>query len=68
MNNPGFPPTSTGETAGRDPLISQDVAEAQFHLPRANQTLTLARWVITTGGEYFFSPSISGLRHLAGQA
>ena len=68
VNNPGFPPTSTGEMAGRDPIVSQDVVDPQFHLPRESTTLTLARWVITTGGEYFFSPSIAGLRHLAGQA
>ena len=67
-NSPGFPPTSGGELAGRDPIISQDVADPQIHLPRQNTTLTLARWVITTGGEYFFSPSVSGLRHLARQA
>jgi hypothetical protein len=27
--------------------------------------LTLQRWVITTGGEYFFSPSIATIKTLA---
>lgn len=54
---------------GRDPIISQDVADPKFTLPRDPEALhlTLARWVITTGGEYFFSPSISGLKSLGGQ-
>ena len=53
---------------GRDPIISQDVAEPQFTLPRTPQALhlTLQRWVITTGGDYFFSPSIAAINQLAG--
>lgn len=53
---------------GRDPIISQDVTEPQFTLPRTPQALhlTLQRWVITTGGEYFFSPSIAAIKQLAG--
>lgn len=54
---------------GRDPIISQDVADPKFTLPRDPEALhlTLARWVITTGGEYFFSPSISALKQLVDQ-
>ena len=55
---------------GRDPIISQDVAEPKFALPRESEVLhlTLSRWVITTGGEYFFSPSIAALKSLSGQS
>jgi Dyp-type peroxidase family len=51
---------------GRDPIISQDVAEAGFSMPPDGH-LTLLRWVITTGGEYFFAPSIDALKMLAGE-
>lgn len=57
------------EGDGRDPIISQDQAEPKFTIPRGEDALhlTLARWVITTGGEYFFSPSITGIKQLSGQ-
>jgi Dyp-type peroxidase family len=51
---------------GRDPIISQDVADPTFSIPPDHLHLTLQRWVITTGGEYFFSPSISALKLLGG--
>jgi Dyp-type peroxidase family len=51
---------------GRDPIISQDVANPAFTIPPRPERLTLQRWVITTGGEYFFSPSISALHLLSG--
>jgi Dyp-type peroxidase family len=51
---------------GRDPIISQDVADPKFSIPPDHLHLVLQRWVITTGGEYFFSPSISALRMLSG--
>lgn len=52
---------------GRDPIISQDVENPEFNLPRGAKALhlTLQRWVITTGGEYFFSPSIAAIKLLA---
>jgi Dyp-type peroxidase family len=50
---------------GRDPIISQDVADPKFSIPPDHLHLVLQRWVITTGGEYLFSPSISALRMLA---
>lgn len=56
---------------GRDPIISQDVENPEFNLPRRDTEalhLALQRWVITTGGEYFFSPSIAGIKQLAGAA
>jgi Dyp-type peroxidase family len=51
---------------GRDPIIAQDVAEPAFRIPPRPERLNLQRWVITTGGEYFFSPSISALHFLSG--
>jgi Dyp-type peroxidase family len=51
---------------GRDPIISQDVADPRFRIPPRPDRLTLARWVLTTGGDYFFSPSMSALHLLAG--
>lgn len=60
-NHDDFP----GPGAGRDPIISQDVDAASFELP-PDRHLTLQRWVITTGGDYFFAPSISALHLLAG--
>lgn len=64
-NQDGFPQAEDG----RDPIISQDVADPKFTLPRDPEALhlTLARWVITTGGEYFFSPSIAAIGTLVGQ-
>jgi Dyp-type peroxidase family len=64
-NQDGFPQAEDG----RDPIISQDVAEPKFTLPRDPEALhlTLSRWVITTGGEYFLSPSIAALKSLSGQ-
>jgi len=64
MNQDNFPLAGDG----RDPIVSQDIEGAQFNLPRKDQEsihLTLARWVITRGGEYFLSPSIDGVRALS---
>ena len=43
---------------GRDPIISQDTETANFAITPAHH-LSLARWVTTSGGEYFVSPSAS---------
>jgi Dyp-type peroxidase family len=52
---------------GQDPTISQDNDPRPFHIPMAAGPLELqiAQWVFTTGGGYFFSPSISAIEHLA---
>jgi Dyp-type peroxidase family len=50
---------------GRDPIIAQDVATRELTAP--NIHLSMARWVQTTGGAYFFSPSLSAIRQLASQ-
>lgn len=65
MNQDGFPQAGDG----RDPITSQDQDKAKFKIPRREHEeihLELTRWVITRGGEYFLSPSIDGVRALAG--
>lgn len=59
VNTVDFP----GAADGVDPIISQNNPNPPFPLP-ANPHLTTQRWVTTTGGEYFFSPSISAVRSL----
>jgi Dyp-type peroxidase family len=53
---------------GEDPIISQALAEREFNLPPQATHLLMARWVFTTGGEFFFTPSISALAQLAAAA
>lgn len=61
INNTDFP--AAGD--GNDPIASQNVASAPFGLPPTNPHLAIARWVVTTGGDYFFSPSVSAVAALA---
>lgn len=49
---------------GRDPIISQDVDQRPFNLPPGH-AMSFAPWVITTGGAYLVSPSLSGLAELS---
>jgi Dyp-type peroxidase family len=52
---------------GVDPVASQIAGERRMRIPGAKtDQLHLPQWVTTTGGEYFFSPSISALEWLAG--
>jgi Dyp-type peroxidase family len=60
-NARGFPQAGDGE----DPIISQAVQEREFNLPPQATHLMMARWVFTTGGEFFFSPSLSAITRLA---
>ncbi|MBV9488044.1 MAG: Dyp-type peroxidase [Frankiaceae bacterium] len=63
-NAPGFQEPGDGE----DPIISQDNDPRVFRLPRAGATateLSIAQWVFTMGGGYFFAPSLTGLRVLS---
>lgn len=58
-NQPDFPQAGDG----RDPITSQDVPNPEFTLP-PDDHLTMLRWVITTGGGYFFSPSLDAIGFL----
>ena len=60
-NTADFPQPATGQ----DPIISQDTAQPGLAIP-PNPHLATANWVTTTGGGYFFAPSISALRTLSG--
>jgi Dyp-type peroxidase family len=64
VNDPNFP--SAG--AGQDPIITQSPETGSFTLPggRPDHLALMQRFVTTTGGEYFFQPSISALSLLAG--
>ncbi|MCJ7438200.1 MAG: Dyp-type peroxidase, partial [Acidimicrobiia bacterium] len=62
VNDPDFPEAGTGQ----DPIITQSHATGSFTLPggRPNHIALMARFVTTTGGEYFFQPSITALSQL----
>lgn len=62
-NRPDFPQPGDGH----DPIISQNVQEREFNLQPQNLHLTMRPWVFTTGGEYFFSPSLAALRSSLGE-
>lgn len=64
VNDPDFPEPG----AGQDPIIAQDPATGAFALPggRTDHVALMQRFVVTTGGEYFFQPSLRALRLLAG--
>jgi Dyp-type peroxidase family len=66
VNNADFPQEGDGE----DPIIAQS-PEGKFKMPLPAQggcpvhTLSIKHFVTTTGGEYFFQPSIDALSKLA---
>lgn len=61
----------TGE--GRDPIIGQDGTtspqrQVRFFAPSRRQVScpVNGQWVVATGGEYFVTPGVAGLRHVLG--
>ena len=66
VNNPDFPQAGDGH----DLVIAQRDATRSLTIPDGHQpTITaMQRWVTTTGGGYFFQPSILALRHLCAPA
>jgi Dyp-type peroxidase family len=63
VNREGVPERGDGV----DPVASQASAKRQLRIPgaAANPVHLPQQWVTTTGGEYFFSPSISALERLS---
>ena len=63
VNNPNFPTKG----AGQDPITSQTTLPGTFTLQGspAHHVDLMARFVITTGGDYFFQPSVSALGTLS---
>ena len=62
VNDPNFP----RQGAGHDPIISQVDGTRQITLPggRPDHVALMQRFVTTTGGDYFFQPSLSALKAL----
>ncbi len=60
--------------AGKDPIMSQDpksdmmITGCPFHAkpPQAKCPVPISRFVTTTGGDYFFAPSLSFLQQILG--
>ncbi|KAF8625445.1 hypothetical protein AX17_006846 [Amanita inopinata Kibby_2008] len=65
-NNPGFPFTQTApQIPGFDPIIGQGPNRllSGFNPDHPSHELPLPElWVVTRGGEYFFVPSLKGLK------
>jgi Dyp-type peroxidase family len=60
VNRSDFPQPADGV----DPVIAQSSTSQLLSIP-GHGNLTLANWVTTKGGDYFFAPSISALQFLS---
>ena len=70
VNNPDFSDSGNGHDPilgqSQDPTTRDRSIVLQAENPANNATVKLPKdWVIPTGGGYFFTPSIQGLKHLA---
>jgi Dyp-type peroxidase family len=64
VNEPEFPQFPTGRPQpGQDPIIAQS-PQGPFTLDPSKPAIAVQHFITTTGGEYFFSPSIEALRKL----
>lgn len=68
VNNPDFPPKPKEVPAlrgapGEDPIIAQS-AKGDMLITPEKDPVSIQHFVLTTGGEYFFSPSISTLEKI----
>ncbi|KAG6816227.1 hypothetical protein H0H87_007598 [Tephrocybe sp. NHM501043] len=62
-NNASFPPGAAPAVPGLDPIIGQGLRTFSGTDPNTPSTnLTAPEFVIPRGGEYFFSPSLKGLK------
>ena len=66
VNNPNFPPSAVG-APGEDPIIAQSTS-GSFQLRPNGAPITVQHFVTTTGGEYFFAPSIDTLAKIGSGA
>jgi Dyp-type peroxidase family len=60
VNDPAFPADPAANTPGEDPVIAQS-ASGSFQLGAGTPNFALSHFVKTTGGEYFFAPSLETL-------
>jgi Dyp-type peroxidase family len=67
VNSAAFPPFPTGVTPGQDPIIAQSPI-GSFQVDPTKPNISVRHFVTTTGGEYFFAPSISALQKLGANA
>jgi Dyp-type peroxidase family len=67
INNSAFPPTPAGsalpDQPGIDPIMSQS-ASGNMLVDPTKSPVSIKHFVTTTGGEYFFSPSITALENI----
>ncbi len=64
VNDPTFPAFPVGrKDPGQDPIIAQS-PRGSFQLDPLKPAVQVQHFVTTTGGEYFFAPSIQALRDL----
>jgi len=67
-DNAGFPPAKP-QTPGIDPIIGQIAGSTTrdmsgLALGDATKEFTFNKWIVSKGGEYFFSPSISVIKNV----
>lgn len=73
-NNVNFPPRTTPEQPGFDPIIGQQNGGGEremtgaFGENTADSLKLSAQWVNSKGGEYFFSPSLQALKETFAKA
>jgi Dyp-type peroxidase family len=63
VNNATFPPAPGLATPGEDPIIAQS-ASGPLLIDPTKAPVAISHFVTTTGGEYFFAPSISALQDI----
>jgi Dyp-type peroxidase family len=68
VNNANFPPNPAGQpplkgAPGEDPIIAQS-PKGDMLIDPQRAPISVAHFVTTTGGEYFFSPSLSTIADL----